>query len=434
MEMLTPLERPFVDDIADLCDHELIEAMAAARRLAAQVQAMELAAVAELARRRFAEDAEPGPRALRPAEYVHDEVAQALTLTATAADDLIRFATELTERLPATFAALSAGAIDFAKARTLWHGTDRLGRAATAAIETRVLSKAPAQTTGQIRAKIRRLVGKIDPDALARRRVTAQEQRALRLVETDDGTTDLTGTDLPTDAASAAYSRVTAIATALKNDGDARGIDQLRADVYLALLRGDLPTQSQCVPPQPAGVPITSAAERTRPRTSALSTAAGRPGWSAADDQVAEVIAMAARAELGTLAHHLHDQQLGAVTAQAGRRIGQALAPLKTRWCAPCHDRPSYRPTAAIRRLIETRDRRCCFPGCRRPIRYCDADHSIPFGKGGHTCPCNLAMLCRRHHVLKQTRQWRIEHLWPGVILWISPTGHWTITAPADRE
>jgi hypothetical protein len=87
-----------------------------------------------------------------------------------------------------------------------------------------------------------------------------------------------------------------------------------------------------------------------------------------------------------------------------------------------------------MRRLIEYRDRRCCYSGCRRPVRHCDADHTIPFHRGGATCPCNLAMLCRRHHRTKQTAQWRIDQLWPGVILWITPTGHWKITTPADRE
>jgi hypothetical protein len=93
-----------------------------------------------------------------------------------------------------------------------------------------------------------------------------------------------------------------------------------------------------------------------------------------------------------------------------------------------------YRPPAAMRRLIEHRDRRCVFPGCRRPARRCDADHTIPYHRGGATCPDNLAMICRRHHRLKATKGWRIKHLWPGVILWITPTGHWRITAPADRE
>src|SRR4051794_32125741 len=44
----------FDRELPELPDHELVEVMVAARRLASRVQAVELAAVAELARRRFA--------------------------------------------------------------------------------------------------------------------------------------------------------------------------------------------------------------------------------------------------------------------------------------------------------------------------------------------------------------------------------------------
>jgi hypothetical protein len=27
-----------------------------------------------------------------------------------------------------------------------------------------------------------------------------------------------------------------------------------------------------------------------------------------------------------------------------------------------------------------------------------------------------------------------IQQLWPGVFLWITPTGHWHIVTPIDRE
>jgi hypothetical protein len=139
--------------------------------------------------------------------------------------------------------------------------------------------------------------------------------------------------------------------------------------------------------------------------------------------------------------HH----RLAVLIAQAGARITESLAVLHSRWCSadahgnspPTSDpqgRSGYRPPVVMRRLIELRDRRCCFPGCRRPVRHCDADHSIPFHRGGATCPCNLSMLCRHHHKLKQTPGWQIHHIWPGVIFWIGPTGHWRITAPADRE
>jgi hypothetical protein len=456
----TPLVESFGADTADLLDrgrfdrelsdHELVEVMVAARRLASRAQAVELAAVAELARRRFAEDETPAVEVICPREYLNDEVAAALTLTPASADDLIRFATDLTGRLPGTFAALAAGDVDYLKARTLWHGTGQVSDEVTAVIEAKVLPRAPGQTTGEIRAKVRRLVKRLDPHALAQRRADAERRRGLTLIQTDDGTAHLSGVDLPADVAGAAYSRVAAIAAGIKRDGDGRQIDQLRADVYLALLRGTLKTTE---PPAD-----TSEHPNAGPATP------GDPGWTDADDAIADLIAGTARTELTALTtssqgladrHH----QVGVLVAQACARITESLTALRIRWCFPAHNNPrqdglgsrdlgpsapgcgdvrhgssGYRLPAAMRRLIEYRDRRCCFPGCRRPVRHCDADHSTPFHRGGATCPCNIAMLCRHHHRLKQTPGWRLEHLWPGVLIWIGPTGHWKITAPADRE
>jgi Domain of unknown function (DUF222) len=59
--------------------------------------------------------------------YLTDEVASALTLSATSADDLVRLATALTGRLPATFAALAGGELDYARARAVWQGTAQVG-------------------------------------------------------------------------------------------------------------------------------------------------------------------------------------------------------------------------------------------------------------------------------------------------------------------
>jgi Domain of unknown function (DUF222) len=467
-------------DVHGMPDHELLETMATARGLASRAQAVELAAVAELVRRRFAEDAEDDRAAvemLLPRDYVRDEIAEALTLSSASADELIRFATELTERLPGTFAALAAGEIDQAKARTLWRGTDQVDGELVRTIEAMVLARAPVQTTGEIRAKVRRLVRRLAPEALARRRREAEERRGVALVQTDDGTAHLTGVDLPADAATAAYGRVTAIATAFKRDGDDRGIEQLRADVFLALLRGTL------VPPEPAAELLREPpAEPPTDRSVGEAPPVRVPGWNAVDDAVADVIARIARAELAALAdgvrgqhcdvglitsqaeEHMTSQVGGQITGsppaftaglpqrhhdiealirQAGKRITGALADLRSRWCAQGtdtgsgphsfpdreaggqHGHPGYRPPAGMRRLIEHRDRRCCFPGCRRPVRNCDADHSVPFRHGGATCPCNLALLCRRHHRMKQTAGWQVEHIWPGVLLWIGPTGHW---------
>ncbi|WP_163620906.1 HNH endonuclease signature motif containing protein, partial [Microbacterium sp. B35-30] len=60
-----------------------------------------------------------------------------------------------------------------------------------------------------------------------------------------------------------------------------------------------------------------------------------------------------------------------------------------------------YRPGPALDRFLTARDEHCRFPGCRRPVRRCDIDHTIDHAHGGPTSHDNLAHLCRRHHVLK---------------------------------
>ena len=51
-----------------------------------------------------------------------------------------------------------------------------------------------------------------------------------------------------------------------------------------------------------------------------------------------------------------------------------------------------------LRRLIAVRDGGCRFPGCDRPLAWCDAHHVIPWSHGGRTDQDTLVMLCRRHH------------------------------------
>ncbi len=51
-----------------------------------------------------------------------------------------------------------------------------------------------------------------------------------------------------------------------------------------------------------------------------------------------------------------------------------------------------------LRRLLSVRDGGCRFPGCDRPLTWCDAHHVLPWSHGGRTDQDNLVMLCRRHH------------------------------------
>lgn len=92
---------------------------------------------------------------------------------------------------------------------------------------------------------------------------------------------------------------------------------------------------------------------------------------------------------------------------------------------APClHTRRSvgYKPSQSLRHLVVTRQRRCSFPGCRRPAVRSDLDHTTPFDQGGMTCECNLSPLCRRHHLAKQAPGWQLTQPKPGEMVWRLPS------------
>ncbi|MFS0715168.1 DUF222 domain-containing protein [Microbacterium sp. 2P01SA-2] len=83
----------------------------------------------------------------------------------------------------------------------------------------------------------------------------------------------------------------------------------------------------------------------------------------------------------------------------------------------------TYRPTAAMVRLLRARDRHCRFPGCRQPAIRCELDHTIAASHGGPTHVCNLANLCKRHHDVKHHTRWQVRQLPGGTLVWTSPTG-----------
>ena len=88
----------------------------------------------------------------------------------------------------------------------------------------------------------------------------------------------------------------------------------------------------------------------------------------------------------------------------------------------------AYEVPDRIAEPVALRDLTCVFPWCSRPARRlrpdqhgCDCDHVVPHTKGGATCTCQLAPLCRRHHRLKTHGGWTYTVLEPGTYLWSSP-------------
>ena len=106
------------------------------------------------------------------------------------------------------------------------------------------------------------------------------------------------------------------------------------------------------------------------------------------------------------------------------------MAWLESGGCAHARQSPGYRPPDRLRHLVKIRQRTCCFPGCRRPARQCDDDHTIAYDADGPTCECNLAPLCRRHHQVKQAPGWQLTQPQPGVLTWTAPHGRTYTTGP----
>src|SRR5215213_8113602 len=90
----------------------------------------------------------------------------------------------------------------------------------------------------------------------------------------------------------------------------------------------------------------------------------------------------------------------------------------------------------------------CVFPWCTRPARAlepdehdADCDHRVPYTKVQHSCSCNTAPLCRRHHRAKTHAGWSYTALERGTYVWTSPHGyqylrdhHGTLDVSRDRH
>ncbi|SFM69526.1 hypothetical protein SAMN05216207_10021, partial [Pseudonocardia ammonioxydans] len=88
-------------------------------------------------------------------------------------------------------------------------------------------------------------------------------------------------------------------------------------------------------------------------------------------------------------------------------------------------------PHPALRRHVEVRDRTCVFPGCRRPARKAQQDHTDDHQYGGPTTSDNLGPLCVFHHAIKTAGRWRVRQPVPGVFRWRSPLG-WFYTTRGE--
>lgn len=333
-------------------------------------------------------------------DWAASEIRAALIWTRRAAECQLSFASLLVEDYPQVWKALLDGRIDGPKARVICDQTMHLDPDTRAKVADVALEQASTQTTGQLRARLARLVIGVDPESARKRYEHGIEERRVTADGNDDGTANLSGWQLPAAETQAVMRRINRLARAARSSDDPRTMDQLRADVFVDLLKGRSLKHGR------ADRGVVDIHVDLTTLTGLSETPGEIPGWGPVIADIARQVV----AEQRDAEHRVTvtDPDTGAVVWNGITR---------------------RRPTTGQRRHVESRNPTCVFPGCRMPSVDCDLDHNQPWARGGPTTVTNLAPLCRHDHLVKE-KGWKIRQIRPGAYQLTSPLGHTYTTQP----
>jgi hypothetical protein len=166
-------------------------------------------------------------------QWVREDVACALRLSAITAQRRIAVAQTLVDSLPGTLALLESGAISYLHAMNLAEAVYPLDAETAATVEERVLARAAEQTLSQFKTSVRRAVASAAPARTELQRDEAMAERRVCVTPRDDGMAELWAL-LPAEGAAALRAAVDALASATPDD-DPRSADQRRADALVDL-------------------------------------------------------------------------------------------------------------------------------------------------------------------------------------------------------
>ena len=414
-----------LDPAALVTDTEVLDLARAWDLVGAWVHARGLRAVAEFARRperAGSEDPLVARARRRPVGQVgrwspEAEIGAVLALSPAAAELRLATATWAVGRLDAGLRALECGRIDGVRFTALMAETSGCSDEVAASVAAELAAGGGLDSSARFRREARRAVVRADP-AGAAERAAAQRRDPFVRTRAGEGGFDVAWLEarLPAEDAHAVRLVLDAAVLAMKaRDGEERTADQLRAAALVSPFWAALASGELTMPDGPLP----------------LAPASGRP------------------ATLSLIEHADGTCELGGygfVCAQTAREIRERA--ISGRWpvvrvdagFGPQHGRQArdwqvedaYRPSAGLARLVRHRDQTCRFPGCSAAAATADLDHTVPW-PDGPTHPANLAVLCRRHHRVKQAPGYAVEQHDEGRLTWRTPTGHTRSTGPPGQ-
>jgi hypothetical protein len=336
---------------------------------------------------------EPTPRDVDFAvEAAVADVAVRLSLSEGTVSALVRRGEVLLDRAPSVWAVFREGEISAQNAACVADVLETLpvDAGADSRVAVRALELASLVPT-RFRERLRAFRDRVHPESQRERHERAREARRAWLDHDIDGMAWL-GFHLTSVDAETAWQRIDGIARRLATcDDESRTLDQLRADAVADILTGRNDPSTEPRVTVGVLVPVlTLLGEDDAPAT--------LDGRIPIDPETARRLAVLAPSFHRILTHPISSTVVDV-------------------------DRSSYRPPADLARLLALRDVTCRHPGCGRPARGCDIDHTTDWANGGTTSVRNLAHLSRRHHTLKHRTRWKVEQTREGTVRWTSPTG-----------
>lgn len=127
------------------------------------------------------------------AEFASDEIRAALSWTRRAADRHLGLGFDLMVRLPDLWEALHHGSIDLPRARVIIDNTCHLEVDDARRVTAQILPDAGSLTTGELAARLRRLLIGSDPEAARKRYEDGVSDRRVVAQPNPDGTANLYG-------------------------------------------------------------------------------------------------------------------------------------------------------------------------------------------------------------------------------------------------
>jgi Domain of unknown function (DUF222) len=208
-----------------LSDDQLIGFLSGTRRMESRLAWARMAALAEFASRPRRQD------------FAADEVAAAFRLTWLSAAGEIGYARAVARRLPVAFAALAAGKLDAVHVKIIEDRTSILSDEDAAVADELLAAAAQSKTYAELRRAADRLVLRLDPDAVRKRKEKARREARVRAFREESGNAGISGRELPSVEVLASMQHVEDRARALRAAGVPGTWEELKVRATLDLLQ-----------------------------------------------------------------------------------------------------------------------------------------------------------------------------------------------------